>query len=407
MAILPAAVLLTDPATQWLRTAVPLILQQDLATSHTLAANYVADTSAAYAGELTSILRTVVEQHGSRLRIQAVLTDARTQKNQRVWEVEGPQAEGALPLVDRLAHEWDSGHAAHFSTGNPLALQALTAAVTASDTAMRDRMLQQAVQLDPAFGLAQIALVENRSSTVQALPDLVPVGHFTPLDQARWLALQARLAHRPLPEQAKAQESVLTLAPNNVDALDRLGFQRFLMGDSAAGERLLRKAILLNPGNAALQFELAQGLVAVRRFSDATAVLEPVCNATPALLPELAILQLLNGKGSEGEKNFRKFAGLLPLALQGAAEARWKMYSDPGVIAATLPSASDAVSFWTKAVADSGDTNLPARAMLAASLDASGRHPEAAAVQVRPFLPDFNDPTANVAFNQMRRWLKV
>ncbi len=43
MSILPAAVLIGDPDLQWLATAVPVVLQQDLATSESISAAFVPD----------------------------------------------------------------------------------------------------------------------------------------------------------------------------------------------------------------------------------------------------------------------------------------------------------------------------------------------------------------------------
>ena len=55
----------------------------------------------------------------------------------------------------------------------------------------------------------------------------------------------------------------------------------------------------------------------------------------------------------------------------------------------------------------SGGTDLRSRAMLAASLDRAGQRRASSGLPVLPFLPDFNDPYTAIAFNEMRRLLKM
>ena len=66
------------------------------------------------------------------------------------------------------------------------------------------------------------------------------------------------------------------------------------------------------------------------------------------------------------------------------------------------PQAADA---WRQIEQRSGGADLPARAMLAASLRLAGRTQEARKIPVQPFLPDFNDFYAAVSFSQLRSLL--
>jgi tetratricopeptide (TPR) repeat protein len=66
----------------------------------------------------------------------------------------------------------------------------------------------------------------------------------------------------------------------------------------------------------------------------------------------------------------------------------------------------EAVEVWQRTVNQSGDTNLPARAMLASSLERAGRTGDARNVRVQPFLPELGDIYAPVAFNEMRRIIR-
>ncbi len=420
VAIAPSNVLSAMPDAQQQTLTVPLVLQQDLATSNQYLATYVSDSSAAYGIQAESILRTVLEDSGDRLRVQATLTSLRTQQNENVWVAEEPRRVGLIPLLDRLAKLVDPQRASPFSTRSGEALATFTSAVASSNPSDRQQLLLSATQRDPAFGLAQIALVEN--ARPGALPDASspPVAQFVPLDRARWNALTARLRHASLADQASADETILQLAPNNVEALARLGSQRFLQGNAKEGERLLQKAASLNPANANLRLQLAAGLVASREFSKAESILSPLANENPNLLPSLASIYLLEGNSKEGNTVFGRFASFLPLAGQTTARVRWAALNNSGnsksVPGVDAPAGitlfldgkyPEAASFWRTAVNESGDTNLPARAMLAASLERSGRATEAQQIRVLPFIPDFNDPVGPVAFSEMRRLLKM
>ena len=66
------------------------------------------------------------------------------------------------------------------------------------------------------------------------------------------------------------------------------------------------------------------------------------------------------------------------------------------------PQAADA---WRQIEQRSGGADLPARAMLAASLRLAGRTEDARKIPVQPFLPDFNDFYAAVSFSQLRSLL--
>jgi Flp pilus assembly protein TadD len=67
---------------------------------------------------------------------------------------------------------------------------------------------------------------------------------------------------------------------------------------------------------------------------------------------------------------------------------------------------ADAVDVWQQILNQSGDTDLHARAMLAASLDRAGRTDEARKIRVQPFIPEFGDIYAPVSFNEMRRLVR-
>ncbi len=367
----------------------------------------------------TEVIRSVVEKHKGRIRVLAVLTDIRTQKDRQTFESEGPESEGLIARLDAVSKRLDPERAAPFSTRSDNALQAFAAAAATPNGEQRIKLLEQAVSIDPAFGLAHSALVEVEPS--RASSDLHIAERFVPLDRARYKALIARTNHAPIAAQANAEAAILGLAPNNVEALAELGRLSFLQGKGAEGERLLRKAIGLSAQSSALQVQLAQGLVTSRRFREAVQLLQPLGAANPTVLPLLAAAKLLSGDATGAGATFGQFTNLLPSGAPARTflEEEWKAIagkrSPPPVTGVNTPLAPgyraflegrfpEAIGFWQAVVQQTAGTDLRARAMLAASLERAGQKPQ---VDVLPYLPDFGDPYASVAFNEMRRLLKM
>lgn len=121
--------------------------------------------------------------------------------------------------------------------------------------------------------------------------------------------------------------------------------------------------------------------------------------------------ELNNTRGS-----LAAIAQLLTEAEQPVAEWRRKVESaslDP-VSARTLLGYgfflygrySDSAEVWRQILTQSGNTDLHARAMLAASLDRAGRTGEARKIRVQPFIPEFGDIYAPISFNEMRRLIQ-
>jgi Flp pilus assembly protein TadD len=68
---------------------------------------------------------------------------------------------------------------------------------------------------------------------------------------------------------------------------------------------------------------------------------------------------------------------------------------------------ADAAQFWATALQQSGDIDLRARAMLAASLIREGKADQARQINVQPFAPDFADLYGSVSFLEMNRRLGI
>ena len=398
-----------------------------MATSRELVPFFAKDGSTAYEGQATKILRTIVEDRNGKFWLEATVTDSQTQKNQQVISMEEDSAAGIVPAINQLAKRIDP-RAENFPTKSLGALKAFTSAVSTQDLPQRLQSLGEAVSADPAFGLAHIALIETAAQVApQSLPSLMTAGttrhdQFAPLERARWNALVARYSHAMLQQQADAAAAILKIAPHNVDALVMLGVNRFLQGNGTQGERFLRQAIALSPANINLQLQLANGLIESKRFSEATTVLKPLSSNASAI-PALAVATLLSGKTTEATTIFQNLIGLLPVGTSAAnlLRTQWETISTSNTQPTPLPDApllpgysafvsghfEAAANFWQNIIQQTGDTDLRARAMLAASLNGTGRTADANKILVMPFVPDLSDGGIAIAFNQMRQRLRL
>ena len=326
-------------------TAIPLILQNDLTTSRKYIAFAVPNQSTALQSGAKDILRVVIDEHDNRIKLQGVLSDVKTQKNQDVFTVSGPTNAGLVTFGNALAKKIDS-NATIYSTRNDEALLAYVAAMEAQNPQQRLKMLQVAIHDDPSFGQAYLAVVQAlaQRGTVNFGPLLKEAGahrqSFTPLDQLRYTAMTKQLTHAPLAEQAKATQALLNMAPNDVPALATLGSQKFLLGDPAATKQLLRKALDLEPSSLTIRKELADVLVntgepkqgvallaeyvlqqpqnpnakrslgelqfATGHFKDADTTLSSLGNA-PAIETEVAVCRLLEGNVAGADAAFDAF----------------------------------------------------------------------------------------------------
>ena len=439
--------LIADPSSVWVSHAAALVLAHNLATSTTIVPALVNAESGAYPLQASELLRTTVESRNGHIRFQAVVTDLSTQRNQQVIQVEQPVAGGFVLAANALAKQLDA-RATDFSTKSDRALQAFTGAVESANIQTRVQMLQQAIDADPGFGPAYIALLEVLAQSGQ---DPGPVlaraareaGSFPAVDRARFTALRLRVLRAPLAKQEEAAREVLRLAPNDVETLAALGSIRFLAGDSRSGEQSLRRALESNPGNQNLQHQLAIGLLETRRFSDAEKVLSSL-DSNPAVLPELATCILLEGDTRRADAVFGRYLALRPptdpfatvfhaswLAISGRQKEAIDLlagssFSDPGLrsialsqmsvwrlmtgdwknakqsaalasqidrrpvsfaaIAALVSRSDESAGEWREQVQSSGLTEQAKQAVLGYGFFLAGRYPEA--VQVWQQLSD-------------------
>lgn len=315
IAILPANILIPDSSAAWLRSGLPVVFQNDLETATQLAATLVDGQSQAYQVEASQVLRASVELRNQQWRIRVVTIDLSSQMVVDTFVVTEPEPDGVIGAADEVAKHLDA-HASVFSTRSEKALQAYVQGIAANGAGreLKSRIteLQSAIELDPGFGLAYLSAIDAASpsnpATIHDLLEQASIhrGRFTPLDQARFDAVYARLSHQSLSVQAAASAALLKVTPNSLDALVSLASLRFLQGDSPAGQQLLRRALSLSPGNGMVRSYLALGFAESKRFREAETVYRSL-EGSPETLPQLAICVLLEGDTARADGIFARY----------------------------------------------------------------------------------------------------
>ena len=299
MTIIPANVLVSDPASEWMKFGVPMILQQDLMPCQFTAPSVVAEEANAAQLSAQDILRTKIESRQGKIHLEATVVDAATQKATSVEEVEASSAATLIPALDALAKKLDPTAGA-FSTRNTEAAKLLATAAQERNPQNRFDLMNKAVGADPNFGMCYFLLLEMTAplgpEKYKPILDQAKSRRaaFTPYDQVRFDLLSQQMARAPMNQRMAAAEALLKVAPNDADGLAVLSGIRFLNGDVNGATEALNKAINLNPGNPNLKSQLAEGLVESKRFADAEKVLAKLDRTSP-VLTELATVILLEG----------------------------------------------------------------------------------------------------------------
>ncbi len=332
MAILPANVLISDPASGWLKVGAPIVVQQDLVTAHTLIAGFAVDEAGATQNGATRLLRITLESRNGGIHIEAATVNNTTHKVIKTDTADASPASMLLPALNSLAKKLDS-YAVDFPTKNEAAVEALAAADASNNPQQRAQYLNQAINQDQNLGLAWTSLMDmiplGRKADLKRMIDDAKTHRaaFSALDRARFDMSINRLEGAPPAEQIKAANAVLTLAPNDLDVLTVLGNNQILQGDSAAGEESLRRAARLNPGNPELRFQLARGLMELRKYKEAEGVFNSI-DKSPSVYPELATCILLEGDKKRADTVADKFfASVQNEELRPLLHGAWQVMS--------------------------------------------------------------------------------
>jgi len=328
MAIAPANVLISDPGAEWMKIGVPLVLQQDLMSSQFVSPAMVSDEANTAEVGAQDILRIKLEDKQGKIHIGATVVDAKTQKTTATEDLDAASMSALIPALDKLAKSLDPS-AGEFSTKNTEALKLLTSAGSEQHPQERFEQLKKATTMDPNFGMAQFFLVQMIASSGQnnfqgpLAEAKAHLANFPPYEKARFQFLASQLERAPLSQRTAAVENLLKVAPNDLDALSLISNIRFLNGDTDGGVQAINKAIQLNPGNANLKVELAEGLVQGKRFAEAEKVLAKL-DKNPAALVELSQVILLEGDVKRATDTAEKFIVALPnVDSQNLVRATW------------------------------------------------------------------------------------
>jgi Flp pilus assembly protein TadD len=308
LAILPANVLLTDISSEWLRLAIPLVLQRDLATSVSIITSIAGDQSSVYQLGGTETLRVTIEERSGEFEIDSTIRDVATQRNRRSISVQGSDL---LSELNGLAKQIDT-RASQFSTRSQKALEAFSAGISSADVQLKTQKLRDAIAADPSFGAAYCALA-NALASVHS-PDALTIlntgesrrASFTVLDQAQFDLVQAKLRSAPLDKQVESARALVKLTPNDADATAALASALFLEGQSGEAERLMTHAIQINPENPAFHQLSAVGLMENRQFAQAEKVLSGL-TSNPLTFSQMAFCVLLAGNNNRANGLYEKF----------------------------------------------------------------------------------------------------
>jgi Flp pilus assembly protein TadD len=329
LAITPANILLTDPSSEWLRIAIPLVLERDLTTSDRIAASTAGDESSVYRLGSTEVLRVTVQERSGGFEIDSTISDVATQRNRRVISVQGPDL---LSELNDLATQIDS-RATAFSTRSEKALQAFSAATSSANLQLKIQRWRDAIAADPSFGAPYCALANtlaslHNSEAVTVLND--GESHrasFTALDRAQFDLVRAKLRSAPLKTQVESATALVKLTPNDSDALAALASALFLEGRAGEAERLMTRAIQLSPDNPAFRQQLATGLMGNRQFVQAEKILTSLIS-NPVSVSQLAFCALLAGDTTRANGIYEKFLSTVTNpAAKVFLQASWQAFT--------------------------------------------------------------------------------
>ena len=169
-------------------------------------------------------------------------------------------------------------------------------------------------------------------------------------------------------------EAIVAANPDFVEALRLLGGTEHALGDPAAGEALLRRALELDPNWTPTLATLGELLLTSGREGEAEPLLKRALTGTPPY-PRAALLlaRNYNDSGRPGEA----LAVAAPLCLSGRADA--ELAAQHVQALAALGRQEEALATYRGLVAARPDNPAPAHA-LASALNMSGRYEEAGRV---------------------------
>jgi tetratricopeptide (TPR) repeat protein len=191
---------------------------------------------------------------------------------------------------------------------------------------------------------------------------------------------QFRQAHERL-------EAVVAANPEFVEALRLLGGTKLALGDAAAAESLLRRALDLDPDWTPTLTTLGELLLAAGRGEEAEAVLQRAATSTRAdPRAALVLARYYNDTGRAGEA----LAVAAPFCGRGRIDPELATQHVTALVA--LGRQAEAIAIYSNLAGSAPENPAPSQP-LAIALNAAGRYSEAAPIAHRALARGFRTPT--------------
>lgn len=371
IAVVPFENLTGDASLDWVRTAGPAMLADELeGSSHVtvLGAGSLADARQAGANE---VLHTYFTRGHDALRVHYEIQDTKLLHIAPVALTTGT----LLASVDRLAHDLDP-QARGFSSSNAAAVEAWGRGE-----------FERAVGIDPDFGAGWVGWVRMLAQSGKADDALQVADRAVARKTLRtdWSRGQLRVLiatlEKDVPARAAAMTELAKLAPSDVEALTAAAGAQSLARDFQASADLLRKLLAVDPSDAAAMNSLGYAEAFRGNLDAARATFENYGKQPGSQVnshDSLGEAYFMNGRFREAEKEFNQAIALDPNFLGGAsmvkaAYAHW--------LAGDLPGADRTIQKYVAAIAKS---NVPFAVWReAAWLYSTGRREQAEAMLMK------------------------
>lgn len=271
IAILPFENLTSDPALDWVSRALAEVLRAQLTGGSDVDPVVVPVLREVPASGAAGILQGYFSIDGGRLRVQAVLENAPTNRTMLTASTAGPPGR-VLPLAASLAWQLDP-RVRPFSTGSEAALRAYVEALGAADPAPA---FTRAIAADPGFGTAYVAWAEwliSRGVRAQAR-EVVSAGQgkgtrIPPVERARLGYLAAVLQGDRVAER-RALVDLARTTPADASVYRMLANLDLAARAYPAAVQWYNKALEREPDNVALLNEAGYANAYARNLEAAT-----------------------------------------------------------------------------------------------------------------------------------------
>ena len=272
LAVLPLENLSADPQLNWFTPAAAAVVDYDLAGAKNIFPKNVESISAAQSMQATRVLEGYFFQRNGRIGIRATVEDLRTRRAVEHFELDGPVADGFLPLANELARRLSS-EARRFGTGNENAFRFYGEALGAADGEARERSIESAIAADPGFALIyrdQAGLLAGAGARDRAR-QVIQAGERGRLDSIDRADLQYAAAAVSGDPNARVQalENLTRVTPANATLFADLGAEQMARRDFSQAVRSYQEASVLNPEEPRIWNELGYALAWTRNLNGA------------------------------------------------------------------------------------------------------------------------------------------